>query len=130
MKQKYKVIVEDDIIDPPKPHELKAALIIASYFRQDIIFLRTGNGKAPDLNINGVIWEIKSPKGGSKNTMENNIREATKQSRNIIIDLNRCKLSNEAALIRIKGYLKNTKRHIPNVLVIKKGNIVIDITGK
>lgn len=130
MKQKYKVIVEDDIIDPPKPHELTAALTIASYFKRDIIFLRTDNGKAPDLDIDGVIWEIKSPKGGSKNTMENNIREATKQSKNIIIDLSRCKFTNEVALVRIKGYLKNAKRHIPNVLVIKKGNIVIDITGK
>lgn len=35
----------------------------------------------------GKKWEIKPPKGAKRRTIENNIRNTLKQSRNIIVDL-------------------------------------------
>lgn len=39
--------------------------------------------------MNGRLWEIKSPKGKSSRTIENTVRQASKQSPYIIIDLRR-----------------------------------------
>ncbi len=59
------------------------AILLAEHFKHDVIFLRPGTLRTPDLNIGGVLWEIKSPLGSGKKTMENNLRSARKQSVNI-----------------------------------------------
>jgi len=52
---KYKVIVKTNIIDHPKDHEMRAALILANkYFKSDVVFLRRESYKTPDLDIGGV----------------------------------------------------------------------------
>lgn len=90
---KYKVIVETGIIDRPQDHEMKAALIAANdYFNSDIIFLRQSTHSTPDIDVNGKKWEIKSPLGNDKKTIENNLRAARKQSKNLIVDFSRMKL--------------------------------------
>lgn len=43
--------------------------------------------RTPDITMIGKDWEIKSPIGKSSRTIENTIRQALKQSPNIIIDL-------------------------------------------
>ena len=69
---KYQVIISTDLQDRPKDQELSAALILAEYFKSDVIFLRPQKDKTPDIDIGGVHWEIKSPKGDGKKTIENN----------------------------------------------------------
>ena len=97
MKSKYQVIVKTLPQDAPKNFEMSAALIIANHFKTDVIFLRPGHMKSPDLLVNNEIWELKSPKGNSKNTMHNIIKTARKQSINIVIDLRRCKMNSRKA---------------------------------
>lgn len=92
MKRSYEVIVKTDLADLPKDHELSAALILAYHFKTDVIFLRPETKKTPNIDVNGTKWEIKSPKGDSKKTIENNLRTAHKQSQNIVIDLARSKI--------------------------------------
>ncbi len=58
----------------------------------DITFLlpdRHKGAKTPDIAMNGLLWEIKSPKGKGPRTIENNLRLALLQSPNIILDLRR-----------------------------------------
>ena len=52
----------------------------------------------PDIKYKGLEWEIKSPIGNSSRTIENNMRLAIRQSKNIIIDLQRIKLPSEKCL--------------------------------
>lgn len=85
-----------------KDHELSAALILAEYFKADVIFLRPQLDKTPDIAVGEVRWEIKSPKGDSKKTIENNFRTARKQSLNIVIDLRRIKMHQQKAVARIQ----------------------------
>jgi hypothetical protein len=122
----YEVIIKTDLKDRPKDHELSAALILARYFKSDVIFLRPNIDKTPDIEVNGTKWEIKSPKGNSKKTIENNLRTARKQSKNIIIDLRRTKLHQTRALNRINYFLSKGHR-FKKVLIITKSNIVIVI---
>ena len=45
--------------------------------------------KTPDIEMSGLLWEIKVPKGKGSRTIENTLRQATKQSPNVILDLRR-----------------------------------------
>lgn len=79
MKIKYKVVVKTLPQDSPRNHEMSAAILVANYFKTDVIFLRPSSLKSPDLKIKNAIWELKSPIGNSKNTIHNNIKGARKQ---------------------------------------------------
>ena len=72
-------------------------------------------------------WEIKSPLGKGKKTIENNLRAARKQSRNLIVDFNRMKLHQTKAVTNIRFYLKNTPNQFDRVIVITKNKKIIEI---
>lgn len=94
-KIKYEVIVKTDPVDAPKDHEMSAALLLAYHLKTNVIFLRPERKKSPDIDVSGTKWEIKSPKGNGKKTIDNNLRTARKQSRHIVLDLRRAKLTSE-----------------------------------
>ncbi len=123
---KYEVIVKTDLKDRPEDHELSAALILAAYFKTDVIFLRPESRKTPDVAVNSIKWEIKSPRGSSKKTIENNLRTARKQSHNIILDLRRIKLHQQKAVSRMNFFLSGPHR-FKKVLIITKTEKVIEI---
>lgn len=92
-------------MDAPKDHEMSATLILAAHFKADVVFLRPERKKTPDIDVNGTKWEIKSPTGNGKKTIDNNLRAAHKQSRNVVLDLRRAKLHQSKAISRINYYL-------------------------
>ncbi|MCR4590451.1 MAG: hypothetical protein K5668_06495 [Lachnospiraceae bacterium] len=73
----------------------------------------------PDMEMSGIIWEMKSPQGKSKNTIKHTFQNAGHQSSNVIIDLQRCKLADEDALKDIRYHYKISKR-IKRLKVIMK----------
>ena len=111
----------------PKDHELAAALILANHFKTDVMFLRPGNKKTPDIDVKGKKWEIKSPKGDSKKTIENNLRNARKQSQNIVLDLARSKMHTARAIARARFYMRTEAHNIKQLIIITKAGRVIDI---
>lgn len=128
MKNKYRVIVNTLPQDAPYDFEISAALIIAEHFKTDIVFLRPGHLKSPDLLIKNELWELKSPKGNSKNTIHNTIKGARKQSLNIIIDLRRCKLNRNKALSNIRDSYKKRRRKNGKYYVIDKNGKLLDVS--
>lgn len=124
---KYNVIVQTDLVDVPKDHELSAALILAYHFKTDVIFLRPERKKTPDIDVDGTKWEIKSPRGNGKKTIDNNLRAAHKQSRNIVLDLRRAKLHQSRAIARINYYLSVGPHKIKHLKIITKTQKIIDI---
>lgn len=127
MRKNYKVIVDTSERDRPYDFEMSAALLIANYFKTNVIFLRPTPLKSPDLNIKGQIWELKSPTGNSKNTIHNNIHGARKQSLNLIVDLRRCKMHEQKAISNIRNCYKKRKRKTGKYIIITKTSRVIDI---
>ena len=123
---KYKVIVETSPADAPQIHEMRAALIMANYFECDVYFLRPERYKTPDLLVKGVKWEIKSPTGNGKKTIDNNLRAASGQSENVVLDLARIKMNHNKVLARVRFYLK-TDRKIKHLKIIEKSGKVLDI---
>lgn len=87
------------------------------HLKSDATFLRRNNLSAADVKIGGTIWELKSSIGNGKHTIQNNLREASHQSQNIVIDLRRCKLPSDRAISRIRyeanhaKSIKKTPRH-------------------
>ncbi len=123
---KYEVVIKTNLRDRPKDHELSAALILADYFKSDITFLRPEIDKTPDIDVNGTRWEMKSPKGDGKKTIENNLRTARKQSLNIVIDLRRIKMYQNKAVSRIHFFLSRP-HGFKKILIITKSKKVIEI---
>ena len=128
MDRCYKVIVETSERDRPHDFEMSAAIIIANYFKDDVVFLRTTALKSPDLKIKGEIWELKSPIGNSKNTIHNVFVTARHQSYNIIIDLRRCKMDENKAFARIREAFNKRRRVKCQLKIINKREDVIDIS--
>ena len=123
-----KIIFEAGLQPLPQPHEIRVAKLLAEYYREDVVLLRRGIDRTADLKILGKIWELKSPKGNSKKTIENNLRDASKQSLNIVLDLGRTKMDTNRAIISVKHYIGNEEnRHIKRVIVVSKGGKIIDI---
>jgi hypothetical protein len=86
---KANVIILSGIENLLEKHEVDAAWILARHYNAVIEFLRRVDGykiSTPDIVMNGVLWEIKSPEGKSKKNIERQVKRALKQSRNIIID--------------------------------------------
>ena len=83
------VILPDNLMQQPEPHEIEVARILARYFKTDVLFLEPINSykqRTPDIIMSGVEWKIKVPVGGSKkSTIEKQIKKATRQSNNIVV---------------------------------------------
>lgn len=117
---------------PPENHELDIASLISTHFNCVVEFLIPSTSykqKTPDFVMNGLMWEIKSPKGVSKKTIEKQIRIALKQSRNIIIDTRRTKLT-DVTITKELLKLLNNYRKINKLLLINKRNDVVIIFNK
>ena len=50
--------------------------------------MRRFQSKSPDLYVlkTNILWELKSPTGNEKHTIQNNLRETDGQSDNVILD--------------------------------------------
>ena len=130
--KKFKIQIEETGRAKPRDHELRAARIVANHFQSDVIFLRRYASRTPDLYIlkTNVRWELKSPTGGSKYTIQNNLREVDGQSNNVFLDLSRSKLTSEKGISRARDFIKNEKTRIRRLKIITKSGKIIDILDK
>ncbi|MCR5420154.1 MAG: hypothetical protein K6E98_04025 [Lachnospiraceae bacterium] len=77
------------------------------------------NLRMPDISMNGVVWEVKAPIGDGKNNAQNTMKKAKDQSRNIIIDLQRCKMNDDRAVKEFEREFLKLK-HLKRLKIIKK----------
>lgn len=117
------VIIPTSINPRPERFEVEAAGILAEYFDADATFIARKSSKTPDVKICGIEWEIKSPLGKSKHTIEEQIKRASTQSLCIVIDARRCKLH----ISRIRSNLNfqvSVRPRLKQVLLINKSREV------
>ena len=124
-----KVIIPTNHPNQPEPHERDIAWILAHHFQCTVEFLIPVDDykrKTADIVMLGVEWEIKSPSGASKSTIGNQFRNASRQSKHVILDARRTKLEYERVeklvLIEVK---KRTA--LKKVILIDKFSKVIEI---
>jgi len=125
---KAKVIIAKDIKPQPEPHEVEVAEILAKELNCEVRFIKRRTGykaNTPDIEMLGVEWEIKSPLGDSqKHTIQDQMRRASKQSRNVIIDGRNTKLS-DAYIQKVLKQQLNVHKDIKRLLFITKAEKVI-----
>lgn len=95
-------------------------MLLLDYFDTNITCIAPGTRKTPDLRISGIEWELKSPQGDGVKTIENILKKAAKQSKNIILDFSRMKMNGNQALSRTRYYLCNNKHGIKKLIIITK----------
>ncbi len=78
-------------------------------------------GKHPDAFWNNEIWELKTAENGSKNCLKRNIREAYKQSNNIVIRFDHA-LSNQEIFRYVKGEIFASS-NIQKIWIWKNGKM-------
>lgn len=115
----------------PEEKEIKVAKFFAEKGK-NITFIRPSSipgQRRPDIEMDGLEWEIKCPEGNSKRTIQNNIVSASGQSPYIIIDLRYMKTSEKETLSQIEKQFEARSR-VKRILVITKNLQLIEFPPK
>lgn len=127
MKEEGSVIVPAGV--KVWPHEMRCARALAATGRT-VEFMRPTQGnrvKSADMQMGGVVWEIKSPETSSLKSLQRVLRRAGRQSPNVIIDTARAAKLSDASVIRELRRLVPLTKSIGRLLVVTKSGEVVDI---
>ena len=111
------------------PHELKTAeaLARAGHAVEFVRKSEVDHQKTPDVLINGVQWELKSPTADNLKAVERNLKRARWQSENIVFDCRRMKKVPDIAIQRRVSKCANEIPGVRQVLYVDKRGNVIDL---
>lgn len=112
----------------PWPHELSVAEIL-SLAGHYVEFLEENSLHTADIKLDGVEYEIKSPESFNTNTFEHTLKDATKQSPNLIIDTHRIKRVRDS---KVRAFLiaqMRKQKQIKNMIMVTKRGQIIDISA-
>ena len=85
------------------------------------------SAKSPDVVIAGRYWEMKSPITAKMAQIEKNLKRASKQSENVIIDSQRVKFIPDQKLQKFLVEKLGTQKSIKRLLFVNRQREVIDI---
>ena len=126
---KAQIIIPDAHPNPPEDHERLVASILASFFNCTVEFLIPIDDykrKTPDIVMNGIIFEIKSPTGNSRHTVRNQFDRASSQhASGLILDGQRTKLDDATLKKQIMRELAMRHR-IKRVIFITKSQKILE----
>lgn len=126
MKHNYSVIIPTQLSPKPHPKEISAAYILADYFKSNVTFVIRTQLKTADFLIKGSYWELKTPTGTGKRTIQHTIQSAIRQSNQIIIDARFSRMHITSIKNQLQHYLLHAPR-IKHLLLIGKDKKVIEI---
>lgn len=124
-KQKIgKVILPSGVA--PWPHEMRVARILsdAGY---TVEFIHKVNIKLADIFLDGIEFEIKSPKTSKANSLEHILKKALRQSANIIVDSSRMRAINDAKIQSFLVHQARSRKRIKRIMLVTKSGYIIDI---
>ncbi len=114
----------------PWDHELKTAQALAQcgYIVEFVAVSNSHKAKTADVVIDGVLYEIKSPKTDKLSAVERNLKRATKQSSNVIIDSRRMSKLHDATIQKFLVQKLKQQKTIKKILFVNRKHNVIDIS--
>ncbi len=110
-------------------HEMSTAKVLAhrGHTVEFVLVSDRDFTKSPDVLIDGVHWEMKSPRTDKIQQLEKNLKRANRQAAYIIIDSQRMNRLQDKVIQRfLVGQLQN-QRSIKGLLFIDRKRSVIDI---
>nr|WP_236630775.1 hypothetical protein [Bifidobacterium aemilianum] len=78
----------------------------------------------PDFTLDGETWELKTPRGSGKNTINNILRKAGRQSPNVVVDLTSCPIETETVINDCKHRLARVEGRLRQIMIIEDGKLV------
>jgi hypothetical protein len=128
--QKSGLFVPPNIKPFPFLHELDTARVLANngYYVEFLLVDNRTGAKSPDIKLNGEVFELKSPLG-RLDSVERNLKRASKQSRNIVFDCRRMKVKNTDRIKQILIRKLKTQKQIQKILFITRFGKIIDINS-
>ena len=115
--------------NPPEPHEVDVAMILACHYQTTVEFLVPVDDfmrKSADIRMLDVEWEMKSPIGTADTTIGAQFKRASRQSRNIVLDTRRTKLKYEKIEKQVAVEVRQ-RTTINKVTLIKKSGKVVEV---
>ena len=106
--KKGKIIPNGVILEK---HEYKTILLFTE-MGSDVELIPKSDKKGvrtPDIIMDGLKWEMKSPKGKGRWLLENTLQKAVRQSPNIIIDLDGIKIHQTKCLQELEKQFYKSK---------------------
>ncbi|MBR5409027.1 hypothetical protein IK112_03805 [Candidatus Saccharibacteria bacterium] len=125
--KKYKYTIPKDIYRQPEEHEKHTALILAQHFQTNVAFIKTSILKTADIDINGRIWEIKSPTGHGKRTIQHQFERAGKQAKRFVIDCHRTSMSNSEVSQKCKYFFYKARSAKALIIISKQNKIILEL---
>lgn len=110
-----------------KQHEL-ATVVLLTEIGYDIALVPKSNKMGEhtaDIEMLGLLWEMKCPKGRGKYLIQNTLHRAAHQAENIIIDLRRIKIYQVKCLAELEKRFNESKR-LKRMKVVTKNKKIID----
>jgi len=131
-KSRGNVIIPNNHPNPPLPHEVNIASVLAKHYKTEVEFIVPIDDylrKTADIKMLGVEWELKCPIGASKRTIEHQFRRASRQANNIIIDTRRTKLDFDEVekKVRFEIKVRPSMKNIRKIILIDKFEKVVEI---
>lgn len=121
------------IIEPSRgnirEHERRTAKAIANMGLTVEFILESDQDftKSPDILIEGIRWEMKSPTTDKLKQIQNNLKKANRQSKNIIIDSQRVKRIPDSKIQAFLLQRLKAQKSIERLLFVNRRREVIDI---
>jgi hypothetical protein len=116
---------------PPDENEIASAKVLAEYYQCKVTFLQPSQAymrKTQDFVMHDKEWELKCPRGKSRNTISYCFERAKKQSPNLVVDTSLTPLSDEKIEKELRRLLVQSKS-IKRLLMINKNRKIVDISG-
>ena len=110
----------------PWPHEARVARILAAA-GHTVEFLPESNLHSPDILLDGVRYEIKSPLTNKADKLERNIKRGLKQSKNIIFDTSRIQNMRDENIKRFLIKKAKEQKQIGRLKMIDRRGTIVDI---
>ena len=90
-------------------------------------FLPESIHKTPDIRLDGIEFEIKSPKSFNANSFEHTLKRGARQSPNLIIDSSRMRgVRDDKIRVFLVNHVRKQKQ-IKRLLLITKRSQIVDI---
>lgn len=122
------------IVIPPEAsvwhHELQTARALASA-GYVVTFLTINDrryAKSPDIIIDNETWEIKAPCSDKLSAIERNLKRATKQSQNVIIDSHRMRKLHDSSIQSMLIQKYRQQKTLKRLFFVNRKREVVDIS--
>lgn len=104
-------------------HEIEIAKALHSKYKGELHLLPKINIpqgiKSPDILWDGETWDVKGVKGNSSNTIYNNLRKASKQAKNVVLDFVNDKFDMQIFYNELENIFANERYENLNKIIIR-----------